>query len=247
MIKLFLKTKFAKVALLIFAMSLIFLVLGVMEIIDDNTKPIDYSTMTESQLEEGAIIEGDLKFNLGRYEEIEHTRNGSVESVDYCYVIPVGQKGYAGILSNVSDVVSDLDKQTEETYKMLNGDSESTQTVVHFKGKVVEMKDEDYDYFCDYLKNIGFSDAEINELGCRYYIQIRKFNQGVTITIVGAVIFVIALVLILISIRDMKKLKNTNTVDPYAESNVSTNTESNVSANTENPAIPTPEDFNDRY
>ena len=28
---------------------------------------------------------------------------------------------------------------------------------------------------------------------------------------------------------------------------VSTNTESNVSANTENPAIPTPEDFNDRY
>ena len=249
-------TKFFKLALLLLIASVFLLIFGTVEVIDDNTKPIDYNTMTVSQLKKGAIVEGDLLFNLGNYEEIEHTRNGSVESVDHCYVIPVGENSYAGILSREDNVVAELNKQTNETFQLLNGETDSTSTVIHFKGKVTEMTDEDYKYFCEYLTSIGFTDSEIDELGCKYYINIRKFGEGYIGLIIGGVLLVAAIVLILLSVKDVKKMLRTatggdtyvpeqsdyitpNAPDPYASSPAEPEA-------TMDSSLPTPEEFNER-
>ena len=256
MIKKFFNTRFSIMALTVLILSIGVLVVGIKEIINENKKPIDFATMKESQLEDGAIVEGDLKYNLGNYEQIEHTRNGSTESVDYCYVIPVGEKGYAGILSNDETTTADLDKQTTETFKMLNGETDSTQTVIHFKGMVDEMTDEDYGYFSDYLKDIGFTDSEIDELGCKYCIHIRSFGSGKILIIVGVVALVIAVILILICLGDAKKLaqratgnqtyslaRSENSINPpYDPYSAGSSAEDSTDS-----ALPTPEDFNKRY
>ena len=74
----------------------IFFVLGLLDFIDSNKTPIDYNTMTEDQVQKGAIVEGDIYYNYGPFEQIDTKENGRTTGTSYRYVIPVGEEGYVG-------------------------------------------------------------------------------------------------------------------------------------------------------
>lgn len=178
----------------------IFFVLGLFDTIDSNKTPIDYNTMTPDQIKKGAIIEGDIYYNYGPFEQIDTKENGRTTGTAYRYVIPVGEQEYVGIHFSEDSAISDMDKQTEETFDMIDGKRENTETVVHFKGKVQKMSKEDYGYFVDFMKSGGFTDEEISQYGSEYFIQVRLFGQGKYIMIIGAVLFIIGVIILVITI-----------------------------------------------
>ncbi len=179
----------------------IFFVLGLLDFIDSNKTPIDYNTMTEDQVQKGAIVEGDIYYNYGPFEQIDTKENGRTTGTSYRYVIPVGEEGYVGIDISNKDTISEMDKQTDETFDMIDGKRDNTETVVHFKGKIQKMTKEDYGYFVDFMKSGGFTDEEIEKYGSEYYIQIRLFGQGKYIMIVGAVLFIIGIIILVITLK----------------------------------------------
>ena len=62
------------------------------------------------------------------------------------------------------------------------------------------MSKEDYGYFVDFMKSGGFTDEEISQYGSEYFIQVRLFGQGKYIMIIGAVLFIIGVIILVITI-----------------------------------------------
>ena len=86
----------------------IFFVLGLLDFIDSNKTPIDYNTMTEDQVQKGAIVEGDIYYNYGPFEQIDTKENGRTTGTSYRYVIPVGEEGYVGIDISNKDTIRQM-------------------------------------------------------------------------------------------------------------------------------------------
>ncbi|MCR5214168.1 MAG: FeoB-associated Cys-rich membrane protein [Eubacterium sp.] len=197
----------------LFRLILILLVVGVMllgfgisDFIDTHKTPIKYDELTSMQLEKGAIVEGDLYYNLGVFETIEHTRNGRVESTDYRYVIPIGDESYIGFQAMNSEMVTSMDIQTEETYDYLDGKNDGTTTVIHFKGKIEKLDAEDYGYFKECMVDyLGLTESQFNERCPQYMIRARKFGKGIPFIIIGAILLVVAVFIIIRIVKPSNK------------------------------------------
>lgn len=197
---------FAKLIIIFLVGGILLIIVGAMDYSDSRKTPIDFNAMKDSDFKKGAIIEGDLYYNYGVFETIENKRNGHTESTNYRYIIPMGDESYVGIEFLNEEDVALMDKQTDETYDMMDGKIDDTTTVVHFKGKICKMDNEDYGYFKDFMKSGGFTDDEIAKYGSEYYIQVRKFGEGPITIIIGIVLILIAAVIIFVALAKAKKM-----------------------------------------
>ena len=201
----------------LFRIILILLVIGVMltafgvsDFIDSRKEPIKYEELTATQLKKGAIIEGDIYYNLGQFETIEHQKNGVTQSTDYRYVIPIGDDFYAGFEALNNEMVTSLDTQTDETYDYLDGKIEDTTTVVHFTGKVQKLNDEDYGFFKEMMVDyLGFTESEFTEKCPKYLIEAREFGKTTPLMFVGIILLLIAIGLIVFVVLQFKKASST--------------------------------------
>ena len=199
------KSRFFKITLILLVLGIVCFCLGLSDFIDSRKTPIDYNTAADGSLKKGDIVEGDIYYNYGVYETITTKENGRTTGTSYRYIIPIGEESYVGIHVNDDSTVDQMDKMTDETYDVMDGKADSTQTTVHFKGKVMKMTSEDYGYFKDFMKSGGFTDDEISKYGSELYIQIRPMNQGPGIMIFGLVLFLVGAVLIIVPIVQAKK------------------------------------------
>jgi len=194
-----------KIIVVLLALGIFCTIFGFIELADSKKTPIDLATMTDDQIEKGAIVEGDIHYNFGIFETVENKRNGRTESTYYRYVIPVGSESYMGIQFTDKSSISSMDTQTNETFDMMDGKIEDTTTTVHVKGKIVGMDKEDAGYFKEFMKIYGYSDDEIAQYGKEYYIVIREFDQYKPLIAVGIVSLIIAAVLIFLTVARGKK------------------------------------------
>ena len=185
--------------------GVLLIVMGVGEIIDSKKTPVDYNSIQLSDLKSGDVIEGDISMNYGAYESIETKSSGKTTGVKYRYIIPVGDKGFAGIEFSNSIDISNMDNMTKETLEVYKGNAEETSTVVHFKGKVNKMSNEDYGYFRDGMKGLGYTDNEIEQYSTKLYIQIRALNGGNTVVVAGAIMVIAGIVMTIIVLLKSKK------------------------------------------
>ena len=197
---------FVKIILITLVLGVLCTIFGWIEYSDSKKTPLDINTMSDSQIEKGAIVEGDIYYNFGVFETVENKRNGRTESTYYRYVIPVGEESYMGVQVTDSSMLAEMDKQTDETYDMMDGKIEDTTTTVHIKGKIVKMDNEDYGYFKDFMSSGGFTDDEIDKWGKEYYIQIRDFGQAKTLFIIGIVCLLISAALIVATVLKGRRL-----------------------------------------
>ncbi len=80
-----------------------------------------------------------------------------------------------------SDIHAKLMQQLRDTNDMFNDNSKSPE-VIHFKGKIKEMPSDEYNTMSSYLKKIGFSQNDIQELVKPYYIlefDVNKIKEGI--------------------------------------------------------------------
>ena len=203
------RSGFFKVFIICLLGGLAFVVIGAIEVADSKKTPIDINTLTKDDIKAGVIVEGDIYYNFGVCETIESKRNGKTESTSYRYVVPLVDDTMFTV--NVNDgssnasLIADFDRQTDETYDLLDGNIEDTTTVVHVKGKINKMGNEDYGYYKDFLKSGDYTDDEISTYGSEYYLVIKDFSEGPLIMIFGLVFVGIAVLIGFLSIRKSKK------------------------------------------
>ena len=195
-------------------------VLGIQDMKDSTTVPIDYNNTSISNLKNGDIIEGDIHYSFGAYESITRKRNGKTEGTSFRYVIPVGEKDYIGIDMNRQDMIDSMEKLTNETFDYIQQKSDSTETVVHFKGKIYKMNKEDLGYYNEYLKEGGFSDEEIQNNCYELYIQNRVFGEYKIVIPIGAILFIIGVVILVMAIKKGKAGQAAPIGTPYPSQNI---------------------------
>ncbi|MCM1333489.1 MAG: hypothetical protein NC084_03315 [Bacteroides sp.] len=170
------------------------------DVIDNMKTPLNYNLMSASDVKEGAVVEGNLFVNYGSYEEqyTTGTFGNKTGSSSYWYLIPVGDEEFMGIYTGNSDLIATLNRQTDETYALLNEETDADPTVVHFKGKIVKMDSEDETYFRNGMLELGFTPEEIEQYGIKSYIKIIFFDNmwipfaiGIVALLAGIAILII--------------------------------------------------------
>lgn len=142
------------------------------------------------------LVDVELVENFGccieEYEE--NTDTHYQRTTDYYYIIYTGsyddlETDYKYMAIKVAASYGNkMDEMTENTY---NGILSSP---ISFSGKIQKMNDEEYSYFSDFFKEMGFTDEDIEEYTLPYYINtyVSKGSQnGVYI-----VVFLIGIALI---------------------------------------------------
>ncbi len=168
--------------------GLVFSILSGIDIIDNLKTPVNYQTMTIEDVKEGVMVEGNLFSNYGSYEEEYSTKNGvRTGSSRYYYMIDVGDQEYMGLYTGIKDLIAQLDRQTDETYDYLNGETEELPQPVHFKGKICKMTSEDEGYFNSMLREMGYTATEADMYGLKYYIEVISYEHQPVALAIGIV------------------------------------------------------------
>lgn len=188
-------------------------VMGVMsggDVIDSFKTPVSYNFMTAADVKDGTVVEGNLLYNFGSYEEQYTTgRFGNrTGTTSYWYLIPLiggDEEAYMGFYTGNQSLISALDRQSEETYSMFDTNVEPTP--IHFKGKIVKMDSEDETYFRDGLLELGLTLEEAQEYGIKSYIKVIFYDNMWIPLVIGIVAFLLgAAILIIMFIRKRQGL-----------------------------------------
>lgn len=180
------------------------------DVIDNFKTPVNYNFMTAADVKDGTVVEGNLLYNFGSYEEQYTTgRFGNkTGSSSYWYLIPLiggEEEAYMGFYTGNQALISALDRQSEETYSMY--DSGTEPTPIHFKGKIVKMDSEDETYFRDGLLEFGLTLEEAQEYGIKSYIKVIFYDNLWIPFVIGIVTFLAgAAILIIMFIRKRQGL-----------------------------------------
>lgn len=180
------------------------------DVIDNFKTPVNYNFMTAADVKDGTVVEGNLLYNFGSYEEQYTTgRFGNkTGSSSYWYLIPLiggEEEAYMGFYTGNQALISALDRQTEETYSISDTDTEPTP--IHFKGKIVKMDSEDETYFRDGLLEFGLTLEEAQEYGIKSYIKVIFYDNLWIPFVIGIVTFLAgAAILIIMFIRKRQGL-----------------------------------------
>lgn len=173
------------------------------DVIDNFKTPISYNFMTAEDVKPGTVVEGNLLYNFGSYEEqyTEGRFGNRTGSSSYWYLIPLlggEEQAYMGFYTGNTEMIAALDRQTNETYAYLSEETDAEPTVVHFKGKIVKMDSEDETYFRDGLLEFGYSLEEAQEYGIKCYIKVIFYDNlwiplvlGIAAFLAGAAILVV--------------------------------------------------------
>lgn len=189
--------------------GVVFSFMGFRDLIYSSKTPGDYNSMLEADFKKGMIIEGDAYANLGAFEENYTTRNGvKTGNSHYNYMIPVGEKQYMGLLNFTSTQEAELEAQADATFAYWNGETAEEPALVHFKGIVKEMDNETKGYMQSYMLDIGFTQAEVNELILPYYIKCDNYDGWLWQIVTGIICLVIGLAIVLVPILSANKKKD---------------------------------------
>ncbi len=236
-----------RLAVIAFVFGAILIWMGLQDYMDSKKTPVPYDTLTPEMIESGMIVEGDVPYNLGIFEEM-YTTNYGIKTGDssYIYLIPVGDQ-FMGLQCGNKETIAELDQQTEDTVKMFEG-TLSRPSSIHFKGKTSKMDSEDLSYAKQALQQAGLTDSEIDDVICPMYITIVYLDGGLQMAGIGAVCILISLLLFGVQLKSylsIRKRERTvftenNTVSPlnysgspFSDNSFKGNPFENVSENQE--------------
>lgn len=187
------------IALIAFGIGLIWV--GRDYIKDSKAVAENYENITPTTIHAGMIVEGDLIYNLGIFEETYIKVFGiKAGGSDYLFLVPIGSQ-YMGFQSRTKEMTSALDIQTDETINALQG-GKTQPSKVHFKGRIVQMSSDDTFYAKDYFMSAGYSETEASNLICNFIIQPVDYNDGVKFVGFGVLCLLIAIFMVAKPLRE---------------------------------------------
>ncbi len=206
--------------------GLFFLVKGLGVIVQDFQTGIDYNTMTDAQVTEGTLVQGEIIYVLDYFEEETLSRAGRSGglTISRMYFIPVGEKYMAVRVDGTR--CSEMDQMVEETWKYLEGTIQQVSTTFPMKGKVKAFDSQDQRYAYDYMKQVlqVSTDAECDEYMLSYYIDCRFYGRAY-------IPLGIAAVLLFVVFSDFAKAKKSTATYTAYDNNYDTYSENTYDSN----------------
>lgn len=204
-------------------LALLFLVLGINDLIEATSFKKDISTamennkqniafMSPSEYETDMNVYGDVLYLLGCYCEKTKTNDNSTKITGSYYLMPIWSENeeetkYITILLHNQNNVAAFENITNDTYAMLEGKENINWHNYYFYGKVKPLDTEAKQYMIDFFKEAeafeAYDDATINKYVLPY--QLEEFNYEVMLsnsrtaiifgTVIAAVLAVILAVM----------------------------------------------------
>lgn len=175
--------------------GIILFVLGVIGILDIIKTPIDYNKLTSDQIEKGVMVEGDIKFNFGKYGYA--TRGNSDYPTEDFFVIALKDKKLIGYHVKNQKVYSEMMDQSKETMNVLK-DRKLPSQKIHFKGKVIKAFDGEPDIIKSYLNKFGIQELDgygyVDDYVIKEFDATRQyiyFGSGILLLIIGIILEII--------------------------------------------------------
>lgn len=181
--------------------GIILLGAGIYTMVMVSKTPYDLNALNDDEFKSGMIVEGDITFNLGAYEESVTTRNGIQQksSAIWYYIVPVGDESYIGVAVKANERGAEFDKQTDQTYAWLNEETDEYPITLHVKGKLAKMDSQDKALYKEAFKQLGYSDSEFEAYGIPLYIGTNDFAGWLPLVLGGAALFAVGIVLIVVT------------------------------------------------
>lgn len=174
---------------------------GIYTLVMNGKSAYDLNELGDNEFKKGMMVEGDITFNLGAYEETYNTRYGVKEksSAVWYYIVPVGDESYIGVAVNANEKGAEFDRQTDQTYAWLNEETDQYPDTLHVKGKLAKMDAEDRALYKAAFKELGFSDAEFDKYAIDLYVGSNDFSGGLPILLIGVGILAVGVILIVVT------------------------------------------------
>ena len=196
----------SRVAGIILVFGVILVWMSVSDAINASKIPVDYSTVKESEIKKGMIIEGELGLNYGAFEESYTTTNGvKTGRSKYTYMIPIGEKQYMGLKNDFTTMQEQLENQADKTFSYLMGETTSEPETIHIKCRVKKMDSETRGFLQDYMMDMGFTETETDQYILDYYIQCENYDNWGTLLVVGIILLLIGGAIVLAPILIARK------------------------------------------
>lgn len=168
--------------------GVVMLALGIFGAVKSHETPVAYETLKVSDLKEGKMVEGDLPFNFGVYEE-KYTTHYGIEDKStklWYYIIPIEEK-YMGIAVNMNKDGARYDRQTNSTMEYIFDENAPEPASIHMKGVLSKMTDQEKGFFKEALIDGGFSASEADSINTGFYIKSDAYSDYIFNIILGAV------------------------------------------------------------
>jgi len=150
------------------------------------------------EVKAGSHIAGDVVYAMDYFASqntytrySDGSRSGNRNSGNY-YLIPVSN-GYIGLKSRQSDVEA-LDTLSNETFEYLESGTEPT-TTIFMEGSLSLMEENIAKYYREYLGEMGYTEADIDEMGDPLLFEYVNFNAARIMFAIGIVLIALALFL----------------------------------------------------
>ncbi len=181
---------------------------GISSVVNSKKTPVDFNSLKAADLQKNMIVEGDIECNFGYFEEEYHTTYGikTGQSI-YNFLITVGEDKYMGLKNQTEAQRITLEQQMNDTLNSLEDNSIKPQ-VFHFKGQIKEMTEEEIGFMKEYLSYMGYTEADIQQYMCTYYIQCVDYDGGMTKAGIGIALLLLGICgLVIPSIREYQAEK----------------------------------------
>lgn len=196
----------ARITWICIVLGLILLVDGVSDTIDSKKEPTDFNSMKVSDIQEGMIVEGDISYNYGPFEEEYRTTYGiKTGESDYTYLIPIGDNQFMGLKNQTDEQQVALDEQANKTIDKLLGYSSSQPESFHFKGRITALDSQDKGFMKDYLISMGYNETTVEQCMVGYTIECVDFKGGMGEAGIGFALLVIGVGIIITPWLEQKK------------------------------------------
>ena len=157
--------------------------------IDNAKTPSDYSTLQMEDFKNGMIIEGYLPYNYGAYEFIQSESDSGNTTYDGEYfLIDAGDEGFMGLYTPDNNLMSQLEKQSDDFYNYVNLVSDEYPESIYFKGKVRRMDSEDVSIYHSFMTSWGYTQEEIDETCLELYIEVKDISSSPALLAIGSVV-----------------------------------------------------------
>ncbi len=182
--------------LAIVAIGVVIICMNIAQMIENNQPHTSYSELTSTNIKEGMLIEGDLPFNYGAYA----AQGGEINNK---YYLIETSDGYAmSLLCTNTDILVQLEKQSDDYIDYLNGKIEAAPEAVKIRGKVKNMDTEDKKLITKCLQqSFGFSLDEVTDNTKFYIIEVGNTEISPVVIVIGALMAVGGIVMLLVAIR----------------------------------------------
>ena len=167
----------------------VFLIIGgIYSYIKYNETPVKLETLKPGDVKAGKMVEGQVSFNFGVYEQKASTHYGFVDksSQRIYFIIPIENKFMGISVKSNSKRFPIFSAQTQKTFEYYNNNG-ALPAPIRVNGSITAMNKKEIGFFQEAIQRSKLTEGNVNDVIVPYYIACDAFSGYLTMFIAGVV------------------------------------------------------------